>query len=197
MNISDAIYAFVLGAAVALLIVAAHIIGGAIKRECHDVGIHGRNIEKNDPVVYSLLYRAKQHAILCRKPPPGDGLKGRMGALYSSFQPDSRYLRLERNLAKLTDPTMEMTHAKRLTVLTRCQMDLGFLAEEPRPIIRHNVVVGMLIGIVRRLILPVRDGVTETSSVEARDDVKRKLEIWIEDYASAQAAPAAQSATDH
>ena len=182
MNISSAVYAFVLGSLVALVVIVAHIIVTAVKHEYHDVGQHGRAIESRDPRAYALLYRAKQHAIRCRKIDPGKGIRGKLLALYASFQPDSRYLRLERNLAKLTDPTVRVGDDKRRVLILRCRKDLTFLDNEPRPPRRHNLIVGMLLGLVHRVLIPQREGVTEPSLPEARAEVKMGLTQVLDAY---------------
>jgi hypothetical protein len=175
MNLMDAIYAFALGALVALAVMVAHIIAVTVKREYYDVGMHGRCLEHRDPEVYALMYRAKQHAIRCRSLPVAEGLKDRLVNMYASFQPDSRYLRLERNLAMLTDPNDATPPEKRRSALARCRKDIGFLDDEPRSHVRRNFLVSMVLGIAGRLLLPERDGVTEPSTAESRQNVKLGL----------------------
>lgn len=186
MNVSEIIYSFILGAIVALVVFGAHIIAAAIKREFQDVGLNARCIEARDPVLYSLLYRAKQHAVRSRAIPPGKGFKHRLLSLYSSFQPDSRYLRLERNISKLTDPAVHLTEEKIVAVLSRCHKDLLFLDDAPRYSQPRNFIISMLLRVVSRLLLPERDGPVEPANAAVREEVKQKLSEWLHSYALAQ-----------
>ena len=183
MHISEIIYSFILGAIVALIVFGAHIIAAAIKRECQDVGVHARCIEARDPVLYMLLYRAKQHAVRSRAIAPGKGLKHRLLSFYSSFQPDSRYLRLERNISKLTDPEVKLTKEKIVAVLSRCNKDVLFLDDAPRHVQPRNFIITMMLCVISRLVLPERDGPLEPANAVVREEVKQKLSDWLHKYA--------------
>jgi len=183
MSPSDALYAFIVGVVVAFAIIVLHIVITAMTRAYFDVGPLGRALHERDPTAYSLLYRAKQHALRIRKMEAvSGGLKTRLLAIYNGMQPDVRYIRLERNMAKLTEPEGALTASKFRSALQCCYKDLQFLDEVPQAKKRYNFILEMIIGAASRIFLPTRDGVQEPYTVDARKDLKKCFEEHLATY---------------
>lgn len=180
----EVIFGFIVGTLVAAGLVILHIITQAIKREYYDVGTVALPIKDKDPELYAALYRAKQHARRVARPPlpAGTGIRGKLMHAYVNLQPDSRYLRLERNLSKLVTGAVT-DEKKRAATVKRCNKDLAFLDAPSKPPSRHNFIVGMVLALAKRLLLPQRDGPTEPDTVEARATVKSLLTSRIAAYA--------------
>ena len=181
MEFYDGSFAFVVGFAIALLIIVIHIIVTFVTRAYFDVSQPG--LLERDPKAYDLLYRAKQHAIKLRKIEPADDFKGRLMAIYLSFQPDPRYIRLERNLAKLTDSsTVSLTASKFKSALDCCYKDIQFLNDMPPKGKKHNFILELAKSIASRAFLPTRNGIQELFTVEARTNLKNELEGLLDSY---------------
>ncbi len=180
MEFYNVAFAFVVGFVIALLIIVIHIIVTFVTCAYFDVGQPG--LLERDPKAYALLYRAKQHAIKLRKIDPGDDLKGRLMAIYLSFQPDPRYIRLERNVSKLTDNKVRLTASKFKAAVECCYKDIQFLNDMPPQEKKHNFILELAKSFASRAFLPTRNGVQELFTAEARTNLKIELEELLKSY---------------
>ena len=180
---NEVIFGFIIGTLVAACLVIFHIISQAIKREYFDVGIVALPIKETDPELYMALYKAKQHARRVTKPqlPQGSGIRARIMNIYVGFQPDSRYLRLERNLTKLVQGTIS-DERKHAATIRRCKKDLAFLDAKVDPPPRPKLFAGMALAVIRCLFIPRRDGPTEPDTPQARSALKAIIETRITSY---------------
>jgi hypothetical protein len=182
-SMKEVVIGFLVGALVALVVLALHIFIQALKREYYDVGVVAEPLKTLHPELYAALYRAKQHARRVEKPQTtiGTGLKDRIMTAYANMQPDFRYLRLERNLVKLCTGKFETAEA-RATLAQRCRKDLSFLEAPVGATVRHNFVVTLVRNLLVRAVVPQREGAVEPQTPEARSSVRLLLEVGISCY---------------
>ncbi len=182
MNVYSLVYAFIFGALVALIVITAHLVVQALKLDYYDLGKKCRPLKTIHPKLYDLMYRAKQHAIRARIIVPGTTVQEKLISMYSQFQPDSRYIRLERNIAKLflNNPDQKLSESQTASLMKVCFKDLSFLDVDPKPEKGKHFAVRFLLLILGRLIIPSRDGPTEPANVNARQVLKRRLQVYLE-----------------
>jgi hypothetical protein len=176
------LYGCIIGVFIAVVVVCMHILCTAIKNEYYEVGREALPLRDADPELYAAMYRAKQHARNVHRPPLAANacLRQRALHLFASYQPDLRYLRLERNLTKLA--LHQVADHKRKSTLSRCRKDLAFLEDAPVEPRRRGFVVGMILGLLQQLVLPEREGPTEPTTPTARQAVKRAIELRLAAY---------------
>lgn len=172
-----------LGALFAFVLVCAHVISTALKNEYYNVGRAAAGLENTHPAVYALLYRAKQHSLQIKKvlDKPAKGLASRLINMYKSFTPDPKYLRLERNITKLAN-VGNAEQATKEKIIKRSLKDICFLDEAPTPSKKRNFIIGLVMTMAKRLILPERDGPVEPNTAEARKALKIELESYIKSF---------------
>jgi hypothetical protein len=178
----DVTFGFIIGVLVAGLLVALHVICTYMTESYFNVGRQAEPLRELDPEAYAIMYRAKQHAVNVAREPmsSGSSIRQRAMRMYVSFQPDTRYLRLERNVTKLAMGTVP-AH-KHVGVIKRCRKDICFL-DDPVEVPRHmNFIVHMIVGILRTVLEPRRTGPTEPLTTTARAAVKYALELRIASY---------------
>ena len=180
---SSLLYGCIIGVLVAVVTVCIHILCTAIKNEYYEVGREALPLRDADPELYAAMYRAKQHARGTRRPPLAADACVRQRALhlFASYQPDMRYLRLERNLTKLALRQVVDQH-KRKSILACCRKDLAFLDDTPVEPRRRGFFLGAILGLLQRVILPEREGPTEPATPAARQAVKHAIELRLAVY---------------
>ncbi len=169
-SVMSYVYSFVVGAILLVGFIALLTFMDGLKIEYQSIGPTARHIESSHPHLFKLLYACKQHAVRTREPskPAVGGFKGKMIQLFMSFQPEARYVRLERNVLKLLNP--DISAEVRSGLVRACKRDLSFLECPTKNKWMFHPLISLVVSFLSNTLFP-RSGRIEP------DTTRRKLEL--------------------